>query len=294
MSKDINVYPVWTAIISPMNQNGTIDYESYEKLLREQEAAGNAITILGSTGEALNISEEERRDILDFALSLELSVPMMCGVGGSYTEGQRQWIEYLNTLELDAYLIPVPMYAKPGIHGQHEWFKTLLDAAAKPCMIYNVPGRTAKPIELEMLKLLGEHENFWAIKEASGSEDDFSAIRDAAPHARMMSGDDPMLPQFAKLGAKGVVSVAANAWPEATKRYAEQCIDETLKSAELWVDATESLFVASNPVPVKALLSEMGRIQTAVVRSPLSEKDMVELPRALEANQLIADWLAQQ
>lgn len=294
MTKDLNSYPVWTAIISPMNEDGTIDYESYEKLLREQAGAGNAVVILGSTGESLNISEQERRDILDFALSLKLDIPYMVGVGGSDTEGQRKWIEYLNTLDVDAYLVPVPMYAKPGVHGQYGWFKTLLDAADRPCMLYNVPGRTAKPIELEALRMLGEHPRFWAIKESSASEEDFAAIRDAAPHAHMMSGDDPMLPAFAPLGAKGVVSVAANAWPKATHVYAEQCLAGTLKERDLWQDATESLFVASNPVPVKALLADQERIKTPIVRTPLSEKDMTQFERVRQADENIQTWMEQQ
>ena len=133
--KDIGSYIVWTAIITPMDEDGSLDLESFEKILRRQEAAGNAITILGSTGEALNIDESERKQILDFALGLKLKVPIMVGVGGINLHEQTKWIEYLNGLEVDAYLLVVPLYAKPGVHGQYGWFKHLLDTSKRPCML---------------------------------------------------------------------------------------------------------------------------------------------------------------
>ncbi|HYF97113.1 MAG TPA: 4-hydroxy-tetrahydrodipicolinate synthase [Patescibacteria group bacterium] len=290
--KDLDSYRVWTAIITPMNKDGSLDLGSFEQILRRQEAAGNAITILGSTGEALNIDESERKQILDFALGLKLKVPIMVGVGGINVQEQAKWIEYLNDLEVDAYLLVVPLYAKPGVHGQYGWFKYLLDISKRPCMLYNVPGRTAKNLELKSLSMLVDHPNLWGIKEASGSEKDFLAYAETAPSARMMSGDDPMLPAFSKLGAKGVVSVASNVWPEATNLYAKQCLEDTFKDKAVWEKATTALFCASNPVPVKALMHDLGMIKYPTVRLPLSNKDMTDMNIVREANQLIKDWLA--
>ncbi|HEX5797404.1 MAG TPA: 4-hydroxy-tetrahydrodipicolinate synthase [Candidatus Saccharimonadales bacterium] len=292
MDKDINKYRVWTAIITPMNDDGTIDYASFEKILKRQESAGNAITILGSTGEALNLDEAEKKQILDFVLQLKLSVPLMAGVGGINLNTQLEWIKYLNTLELDCYLPVVPLYAKPGVHGQYGWFKALLDTADKPCMLYNVPGRTAKNLELETVSMLKDHKNFWAIKEASGSEKEFAKYAKAAPNAHMMSGDDAMLPAFSKLGAKGVVSVAANVWPEATDLIAGQCIKGVFKDTSLWRTATEALFCASNPVPVKALMHDLGQIDSPKLRLPLSDQDMPKLDIVRRANSSIEKWLA--
>src|SRR3990167_2752445 len=127
--KDINSYQVWTAIVTPMSTDGSIDYDSFTTVLKEQEKADNAITILGSTGEALNIDEPERKEILDFALGLKLDVPLMVGVGGNNLKAQTDWVEYLNKLDFAAYLLVVPHYAKPGVHGQYGWFKALLDVA---------------------------------------------------------------------------------------------------------------------------------------------------------------------
>lgn len=290
MSKDINAYKVWTALITPMNDDGSVDWESLEKILRQQETAGNALTMLGSTGEALNIDEEEKKKILELALGLKLSAPIMVGVGGIHLKTQVEWIKYLNTLDVDCYLLVVPLYAKPGVKGQYGWFKTLMDVAEKPCMLYNIPGRTAKNLELETLSMLKDHPNFWGIKEASGSEEDFAEYIKTAPKAQMLSGDDPMLPAFAKLGAKGVVSVASNVWPEATSEYAEQCVNGTFKDNSIWESACEALFCASNPVPVKALMHDLGTIKSAKLRLPLSDKDMPGVEIVREADKAIKAW----
>ncbi len=292
--KDIASYPVWTAIITPMNLDGSVDYDSFATLLRAQATAGNAITILGSTGEALNLSEDERKQILDFAIELTLDVPLMVGVGGIHLDTQLEWIHYLNTLALSCYLLVVPLYAKPGVHGQYGWFKALMDAADKPCMLYNVPGRAAKNLEVETVKMLVGHPNFWAIKEASGSEEEFSKYAAAATNVQMMSGDDPMLPAFAKLGAKGVVSVAGNVWPEATHKIAQQCLDGTFRDPQLWADATNALFCASNPIPVKALLHSLGKIKSPELRLPLSSRDMVSTETVKKADNQIKEWLSGQ
>ena len=295
MNRDkINSYQVWTAVITPMNDDSTVNFDDLEKVLRSQADAGNAITILGSTGEATNLDLDERKKILEFGLGLGLDVPFMAGVGGNNVHDQKKWIEHLNTLRLDAYLVVVPYYAKPGVYGQYAWFKELMDASERPVCIYNVPGRTAKDLELETLIMLKDHKNFWAIKEASGSEDDFGAYAHAAPNMQPLSGDDLMLPAFSKLGAKGVVSVAANAWPEATAEYARQCLAVEFKDHDLWRRAIDTLFAASNPVPVKALMHAEGKISTPTLRTPMSHKDMVGLDNTLAVSKEIGEWLENQ
>lgn len=291
---DINSYQVWTAIITPMNSDASVDYDSFEKILREQAAAGNAITILASTGEGLNLDLPERKQILDFAIGLKLGVPMMVGVGGVNLHEQLDWVGHLNTLDVDSYLVVVPLYAKPGVHGQYGWFKALLDKADRPCALYNIPKRTAKSLEFETVKMLKDHPRFWAMKEASASEADFAEYSKLAPKVHMLSGDDPMLPAFSKLGAKGVVSVAANVWPEATHEFARQCVGGTFQDHDLWDKATAALFCASNPIPVKALMHDLGRIKTPETRLPLSSRDMADMSIVREANADVEGWLAKQ
>lgn len=292
--KDINAYQIWTAIITPMSEDGSVDYDGLEKILRQQEAANNAITLLGSTGEALNIDDDEKKQILNFAIDLKLNVPLMAGVGGINLHTQKEWIEYLNGLELDCYLLVVPLYAKPDTYGQYGWFKSLMDVSRRPCMLYNVPGRTAKSLDFEALSMLKDHKNLWAIKEASGSEAEFTKYTQTAPSALMMSGDDAMLPKFSKLGAKGVVSVASNVWPEAAHEYAAQCVKGTFNDDVIWGSCIESLFCVSNPVPIKALMHDLGMISSPKVRLPLSEKDLPGLDDLRKADSDIKTWLDRQ
>lgn len=293
-TEKLNNYIVWTAVITPMEADGSVDYGSFEKLLRAQAAAGNATTILGSTGEGINIDLSERKQVLEFAIGLKLDVPIMVGVGGVNLHEQLDWVKYLNTLDVDCYLLVVPLYAKPGVHGQYGWFKTLMDTADKPCILYNIPKRTAKNLEFDTVKMLKDHPRFWAMKEASASEKDFAEYSKIAPKLHMLSGDDPMLPAFSKLGAKGVISVASNVWPEATHEFARQCVGGTFEDYELWDKAAAALFCASNPVPVKALMHELGMIKSPTVRLPLSNEDMADMAIVREANDSVNKWLKAQ
>ena len=171
----------------------------------------------------------------------------------------------------------MPYYTKPGKIGQTGWFRSLLNISDRPVCIYNVPGRTAVKLDVEALRDISSHDNFWAVKEASGSVDSFKAYSEASPNAHMLSGDDPMFAQFSRLGAKGVVSVAANVWPEQTQLIARQFMSGNFENEEIFSIASKSLFSASNPIPTKSILNHLGNIETPTVRPPLSAKDMMGL-----------------
>ncbi len=290
--KNLNKYPLWTAIVTPMLSDSSVDYDSFEKILREQDASGNAIVILGSTGEALNLDKTECKKILEFGLSLNLNVPLMTGIGGFNQKDTLEYVHYLNTLALDAYLVVTPLYAKPGEFGQTQWFKEILDASTKPCMLYNVPGRTGVKMSFNAVKNLAHHKNFWAIKEASGSVEDFKKYSESNPNARVYSGDDGLLFDFYPHGCKGLVSVASNAWPKETKAYVLKTLEGKLTKEEaiIWSKACDSLFIAANPVPVKHLMKTQGKIKTDTMRSPLSEKDLIDESPLNEANNAISIW----
>ncbi|MGZ3789335.1 MAG: 4-hydroxy-tetrahydrodipicolinate synthase [Bacteriovorax sp.] len=291
--KDINSTPLWTAIVTPMNADSSVDYDSFEKILREQEAAGNGVVILGSTGEALNLNKDECKKILEFGLSLNLNVPVMTGIGGYNQKETLEYVRYLNSLSgLDAYLVVTPLYAKPGEHGQTEWFRAILDLAGHPCMLYNVPSRTGVKMNFSAVKNLKDHKNFWAIKEASGSVEDFKKYVEANPKARVYSGDDGMVPDFAPHGCVGLVSVASNAWPLETRAYVVKALEKKLSAAEaeLWKKSCDTLFIAANPVPVKNLMHVQGKIKTNVLRAPLDHRDLADNAPVIEANKKIQSW----
>ena len=217
----------------------------------------------------------------------------MCGVPGIHLPSTLEWIETLEQLPIDAYLMVTPLYAKPGDLGQYHWFKTLLDSATKPSVLYNVPSRAGAPLSIEAVSKLRDHPRFWAIKEASGSVSEFIKYRDAAPNIKMYSGDDAMMPDFAKEGAQGLISVASNSWPQATGHYVRKCLENRLtkEEASLWKKASDSLFTASNPVPVKRLLKEVSLIESAHCKLPLHQEDLKNTDQLKEANTLVEKWL---
>lgn len=291
---NVRDYSLWTALITPLTDSGSVDMETITKLVREQEAAGNGLLILGSTGEALNLHLKDRKAIIEHVVSLNPKSPIMVGVGGNLIEEQLEWVKYLETLRIHAYLLVTPHYAKPGPIGQYNWFKTLMDAVTRPVMLYNVPGRTAVAMAPQAVERLRDHKNFWAIKEASGSVEKMKEYLKASGNGAVYSGDDALMPDFANAGACGLVSVASNCWPKETNLYVQQCLKKTFDAKELWTKASNSLFVVSNPVPVKRLMAEKGTIRSSKMIAPLAHEDMTAATPVLEAQQAVSLWYQSQ
>lgn len=281
---------LWTALVTPMNENGGVNFEDLGKIARRQEAAGNGILILGSTGEGLALADTEKMEVVDYVSGLDLKVPVMTGVGGYNLEQQKDWIAYCNS-KTDAFLLVVPLYSKPGLTGQTEWFRALLNHADKPCMIYNIPSRTGVKLYPQVMISLKNHPNMWAMKEASGSLHDFQEFREAVPNIPLFSGDDALLPFFSAAGCKGLVSVCSNVWPEEVSLYTEKCLKgETETLFPLWHTAVKTIFSASNPIPVKRLLKEKGWIRSASLRAPLSEAELLTADSLLKIDEEIKNW----
>lgn len=290
-------FPLWTAIVTPMNTDGSVDYDSFEFLLRKQEEAKNGVLVLGSTGEGLNLNEEEKREIAEFTKGLDLDVPMMVGIGGFNLPGQVDFIHYCNEIEPDALLLVTPLYAKPGAEGQFEWFSELMAETEIPCMLYNVPSRTGVKMHPSVpARLSEEFDHLFGVKEASGSVEEFKAFRSAAPKVKFYSGDDGNTPDFGREGAVGLVSVAANIWPQATHRYVELCLEGNTDSFQpVWKNATDALFKAPNPIPAKVFLHKKKWISNDTVRLPLSLGDITdEVEQSLaKADTGIAKWFSE-
>jgi len=287
---NLNQFPLWTAVVTPLTNEGKVDFTTLSHLITEQTNAQNGLLILGSTGEGLNLTLEQKKSILEHVLSLKPSSPIMVGVGGHQLEETLEWLSYLETLPLHAYLMVTPLYAKPGAHGQYEWFKTLMDKVTKPVMLYNVPGRTAVALSLTAVEKLSSHPNFWAIKEASGSVEKFKEYVKAAQGKGVFCGDDALMPDFALHGSCGLVSVASNTWPKETHHYVKECLAKTFDHKELWTEASNSLFIASNPVPVKALMHLKKQIQTPKMVAPLSHLDLQDTSLLVKMDQQIQSW----
>nr|WP_286263298.1 4-hydroxy-tetrahydrodipicolinate synthase [Thalassotalea atypica] len=284
-------YPLWTALVTPFDQQGKVDFVSLGKIAHQQNSAGNAILLLGSTGEGLALIQEEQRTIVEYVCGLSLNVPIMVAVGGFQLIEQLQWIEQCNQLPVDAYLLGSPLYAKPGEEGQKLWFEALLDRAKFPCMLYNVPSRSGLSLSTSALASLQHHPKCWALKEASGDVAQFKEYQKACPDIALYSGEDALLPKLVEEGAKGLVSVAANVWPIQTRAYVQQCLTgETTGLFPVWKNAVDSLFAVSNPIPAKILMAKNNDIANATLRPPLTNKELSNHQSLEHADQQITHW----
>ncbi|MEI8667428.1 4-hydroxy-tetrahydrodipicolinate synthase [Pseudoalteromonas sp. B131b] len=288
---NLNDYSLWTALVTPFDQHGDVDYNTLTKLVRDQEAAHNGILLLGSTGEGLALTQKEQQAIVEHVCQLKPAVPLMVAVGGSNLKQQIEWVNYCNTLPIHSFLLGSPLYAKPGAIGQTHWFESLLNASAHPCMLYNVPGRSAVSIPAATIQNLQNNKNLWALKEASGSIAQFEAYRQAAPNLAIFSGDDALMPYFAQAGAKGLVSVAANAWPAQTHEFVKRSLSGQHPNLfAQWSSAINSLFAVANPIPVKVLMHLQGRLSSPQLRPPLTHLELTQTDCITTANNTILSW----
>lgn len=283
-----------TALVTPF-RDGEVDFCAFEKLVNRQLKAGiHFLVPLGTTGEAPCLENDEKLQLLvrcrELVEAHELAggkkTPILVGAGTNSLRQTVRNIEFFSPHGADAFLIVVPFYNKPTQRGQYEYFKAVAESTDKPIVIYNVPGRTGANMEPETcLKLAHEIPNIVAVKEASGKYSQVADILAGAPEGfSVLSGDDDLTMAFMTVGAKGVISVASNAFPEMMVNFVEAlgapavCGDE-LEAAGIDMIAAERLyyrlrpffsacFVESNPIPVKAALAEMGLIANEL-RLPL-------------------------
>lgn len=289
---------LWTACVTPFNCNGDeIDYCSLQRLLTIQAEAENGVVLLGSTGESLSLTDSEKRTLVEFVCKLKLSTKIIIGVPGVSLYQTLEWLDFCKGMPIHSYLMTTPIYAKPGIMGQTLWFEKLLEKAHVPAMFYNIPSRAGVSLHAETVRNLSSHEKFWAIKDSSGTVDTLAQYKKVAPNIEVFCGDDNMISGMAAKGAAGLVSVASNIWPRVVHKYVKQCLNSSLSfqrvtlksrrkattqmtendvksSTDIWQQACKALFTASNPIPTKALLHDIGLIEHKTVRLPLSTEDL--------------------
>lgn len=286
---------VWTALITPFLSDGDVDYCGLKQLAMQQEKANNGILLLGSTGEGLALTSDEQLAIVQFVAALKLHVPLMVAIGGFNLATQQALIEQCNKLPIAAYLLGSPIYAKPGPVGQTAWYKALLNAAKFPCMLYNVPSRSGVELCISALQVLQHHKNCWALKEASGDLHKLLAYREHCPDIELYSGEDAMMPYLASADVKGLVSVCANVWPQETQRYVQQALSGQSQGLfPLWQQAIAALFQVTSPIPVKVLMAELELIDSATLRLPLCQTELLSSSNLHSMHLQIQQWFDEQ
>ncbi len=262
----------YTAIVTPFDSRGNVDFARFRALVDWQAESGvGGIVPMGTTGESPTLDYDEHREVIRVAVEQSRKrLQVIAGTGSNSTDEAIKMTKWAIEDGADATLQVTPYYNKPNQEGLFRHFSTVADLGL-PVVLYNVPSRTAREINVETVVRLSKHPLIVALKESGGSTDRVSAIvRECG--ITVLSGDDSMTLPMMVLGAKGVVSVASNVAPKAVVNLVnlalagqwESARREHLRLFRLFTD----LFVDTNPIPVKAALTMMGRIDE-IYRLPL-------------------------
>ena len=273
---DINLKGMGVALITPFNEDESVDYVALAKLVDYQVQNGtDYLVVLGTTAETPTLTEEEKKKIV--ALIIEKvggRIPIVLGVGGNCTRAVAEKLRTSDFTGIDAILSVVPYYNKPSQEGIYQHYKAVSAASKLPIILYNVPGRTGVNMTAETtLRIANECANVVAIKEASGNitqMDDI--IKNKPARFDVISGDDGITFPLIALGAVGVISVIGNAFPKEFSRMVRLALAGDYTSALTihhgFTELFELLFVDGNPAGAKCILNSMGFIQNKL-RLPL-------------------------
>ena len=276
MAKDVLLHGCGTALVTPFDKDGNVDYEAFAALVDRQVAGGvDFLVPLGTTGETPALTDKEKVELLRITKEHAGGLPVMPGIGSNSLEGTLRNLRLLAPLKPDALLVVVPFYNKPSQEGMFRYFQAVAAETTIPVIIYNVPGRTgANMLPDTVIRLATEVPGIAGIKEASGNYAQASEIIRRAPEGfAVLSGDDDLTFALMATGAHGVISVASNVLPGAVAAMTGALEDGDLKAARdlhhYLSPLYKACFVESNPIPVKAALSILG-LCTDTVRLPLA------------------------
>ncbi len=254
------------AIVTPFNQDGSIDWTSFEKVINHIiDGRCEYLVVLGTTGESVTIHGKEKQEVFSFVNKINAGrVPLVAGIGGNDTHEVIEGFHNFDLHGYDAILSVSPYYNKPNQEGLFQHFKALDAATPLPIIMYNVPSRTGMNVTGEtQVRIANQCKNIFATKEASG---DFAQInyivKNKPADFMVISGDDPITLQMIADGAEGLISVVANAYPKDYSEMVRLCLagryNEALPIHLKYIDIIASMFAEGSPSGVKAYLSEMG------------------------------------
>ncbi|GAK00031.1 MULTISPECIES: 4-hydroxy-tetrahydrodipicolinate synthase [unclassified Geomicrobium] len=264
-----------TAMVTPFNENGQIDFQAVTKLVNHLITNGSeSLVVAGTTGESPTLSSDEKLALFRHVIKVtDGRVPIIAGTGSNNTNASIELTQAAEEAGVDGIMLVTPYYNKPSQEGMYQHFKAITESTALPIMLYNVPGRTVVSLAPETTIRLSHLPNVVAIKEASGDLDAASMIIENSPDGfELYGGDDSMTLPLMSIGAKGVVSVASHVIGKNMLQMVQQFENGNTKVAakqhrEL-LPVMNAMFMAPNPVPVKAAL-EMQGIISGDVRLPM-------------------------
>lgn len=264
------------ALVTPFNEDGSIDYVTLDTLVEGQIAAGiDFLCVLGTTAETPCLTTDEKQHVMATVRRVNNGrVPLLLGAGGNNTA---EVCRHLQEADLNGYsgvLIVCPFYNKPSQEGLYQHFRTVAEASPVPVVLYNVPGRTGVNLEAATtLRIATDCPNVVAIKEASGKIGQIEAIIGHAPEGfEVLSGDDAITFELLTLGATGVISVIGNAYPAEFGQMVHCALQHDYNTSltlhRRFAECFRLLSADGNPSGIKALLSVQGKAAN-VLRLPL-------------------------
>lgn len=276
------------ALVTPFHVDGSIDFDSYSKLINNLIDNGvDYVVPLGTTGESATLRKEEKKAIFKAALTaVNGRIPLVAGVGGNDTQEVIDTLKSVDLTGFSAILSVSPYYNKPTQEGIYQHYKAIAAVSPLPIILYNVPGRTGSNMTAATTLRLAQLPNIAAIKEASANLDQMmQIIKNKPKDFVVISGDDAITLPLIALGAEGVISVVANAYPKDFSSMVNACLAGTFAEAAplhyKLVDLITLLFADGNPGGIKAALAIKG-IGKENMRLPLVPVN-AEVRKALEA-----------
>ncbi|MBM7023459.1 4-hydroxy-tetrahydrodipicolinate synthase [Treponema sp. Marseille-Q4523] len=280
----IQLRGAFTAMITPMKEDGSIDYDGYRKLLRFQMEEGiDGLVPLGTTGETPTLDEDEEQRIIDvvmeevraFEKERGVKVPVVLGAGSNNTRDAVRYTERAKKAGADAALVVTPYYNKPSSEGIFRHFEAV-SRVGIPILVYNIAGRTGKNIDTPTLSRIADLPNIAGVKEASGSisqmTDVIAAVKSKHPDFAVLSGDDAMTLPLIACGGDGVVSVVSNAAPAPVTEMVKAALSGDYEAARKihyrLLPFFKAAFVDGNPTSIKYAMRVKG-LPSGSVRLPL-------------------------
>lgn len=268
------------AIVTPMKENGEVNYEKFAEMIEFQIANGtDAIIVCGTTGESSTLTHEEHLDVIKYCTEKVAGrIPVVAGTGSNCTETAVYLSGEAEKYGVDGLLLVSPYYNKATQNGLYTHFKTIAESVKLPIILYNVPSRTGCNIlPATVIRLCHDVENIVGVKEASGN---LSQIARLAAKAKgtvdIYSGNDDQIVPILSLGGKGVISVLSNVAPKETHeicaKYFEGDVEGSRDLQLRAMDLCDALFCEVNPIPVKKALNLMG-MEAGSLRLPLTEME---------------------
>lgn len=284
------------AIVSPMFEDGSLDYDSYRSLIDWHIDQGtDAIVAVGTTGESPTVDMEEHGELIRVAVEQAAGrVPIIAGTGGNSTTEAIELTEFARKVGADASLQVVPYYNKPTQEGMYQHFRKVAESVDLPVILYNVPGRTVADMSNDTVLRLAQIDSVVGIKDATGDLARCAwLIRQAPTDFAVYSGDDPTAVNLILMGGKGNVSVTANVAPKAMHEMCAAALEGNVLTAHkmnlAMLDLHAAMFCQANPIPVKYALARMGKMAPGV-RLPLTRLESQyheQVDKALTAHNLI-------